>query len=640
MVTAVSSATAWVAGCCQRYRAVLARPFTWLLGQLVTFFLVSLYVKFSEMRLTAEYASGWFAGGRLLANCLHLLLFCGQEISVFAALVIMVLLWRRTVPRPGVASRAVAWTLGLIILPGLSIVEIFGLAHFALFMTPLGPDEVRMIGWTRHVVTAANVLEVPEVTTGLQLAALGYCLGPFVWRFDWSWARPIGLATLAGLLVTASFAIAAPKPIVTDAMLTPHPLLWLVAGNHQEHVWQASNLGSDLAVAPEVSAAHQRYYATERPTNVLIFLLESTRAPSVALYNLAAPAGRGLLRFRDETVVFDNVYAPVPTSAHAMFSILYGVYPYIGAFWTSAGKAVVADSMAQLFGRAGYATHLFVTADLNYDDVRSFAARGFDEVLDSNDWPGKEHYALLPWGYDDRLLLDQLKRTLSARDQRPFFIIAATSNPHHPYSIDMIPGESAEPDAHKAYDRLVDYNLRLLAELYEWMKETGVAENTLLLVLGDHGEAFGEHPNTFGHAGAIYEENVHIPCFILHPRRLGLPPRIAQLGSQVDLRPTILDILGMTDAEPGDGMSLLREDPNRTVMNFTENGVARFGLRDAHYSYVYTPHVDAEQLFDRHGDPSEQNDIAAGAPALRARYRARLQRWEGQHQMALARVLQ
>ena len=131
----------------------------------------------------------------------------------------------------------------------------------------------------------------------------------------------------------------------------------------------------------------------------------------------------------------------------------------------------------------------------------------------------------------------------------------------------------------------------------------------------------------------------HIPCFILHPRRLGLPRRIAQLGSQVDLRATILDILGMHDTEPGDGMSLLRTDPDRQVINFTENGVSHFGVRDTRFSYIYSPQVGSEQVFDRSADPQEARNIAALDPQTTAGYRQRLQRWDVEHQLSLARVL-
>lgn len=618
----------------RRYADILARPFALLSGQLLTFFGISLYVKFAEMRDTSEYGVAWT--GRFFTNGLHYVLFCGQELCLFAALLVGLAAWQRCDPRVSKLSLCAAWMLGLVVFPILSVIEVLGLAHFGFFLTPLGPEEVRQIAWARQVVSASNVLYAPEVTVGLLLVVAGYYLAPSgVWLprvHDWLCSKPGALAIvlLAGVLASV------PKPLVPEAMLVPHPLLWLLLGSRAQPVWTAD---SSMTKAPDGHAGRARFTVKEHPTNVLIFVLESTRADSVALYNAAAPAGRELLRWRDELVVFDHVYAPVPTSAHAMFSILYGVYPYLGPFWLSTDKSVVADSMAEYFARAGYATQLSVTGDLSYDNIRSFAAPGFERVLDSNDWPGQEDFAWLPWGRDDRLLTDEIKRFIASRQKRPFFLFAMTSNPHHPYAIEQLPGQSALDDPHAAYERLVDYDLHLLAELYDWMKQRGVAQKTLLLVLGDHGEAFGEHPGNYGHAAFIYEENVHIPCFILHPRRLGLPRRIAQLGSQVDLRATILDILGRRDSEPGDGMSLLREDPERMIANFTENGVSRFGVRDTRFTYIYTPHAEAEQVFDRRNDPSESRDIAQSEPSLAVRYRGRLQRWETQHQLSLAKIL-
>ncbi len=654
------------------YRAALARPYALLAGQSVTFFVISLYVKLVQMRDTAEYGAAWVGSGRLLANCLHYGLFCGQEIGMFVGLLVVTALWARCNARPGSFTRCLAWALGLVVLPALSIIEVLGLAHFALFLTPLGPEQLRLIGWTGHIVSAGNVLRSPAVVSGVALAVIGYHVAPpALWlprphAWDGWTVVPVGALLIAGVVATL-----APKPVVADALLVPHPVLWMLFGSRPERIWDtpdsmvmtpASFPQSVVDGGPSVrpaafsptdrpvraaepgvtgAAGRRRLGVKQRPTNVLLFLLESTRAASVALYNPAASAGRGLSRLHDEIVVFDHIYAPVPTSAHALFSILYGVYPYLGPFWTGADKAVVADSLAQFFARSGYATHFYITSDLDYDNIRSFAARGFEQVLDTNNWPGQESFALLPWGRDDRLLIDEVKRFITSAD-RPFFLVAMTSNPHHPYTVDHLPPvPPVEPDdnGRAAYERLVDYDLRLLTELYDWMKERGTAERTLLVVLGDHGEAFGEHPGSFGHAAFIYEENVHIPCFILHPRRLGLPRHIAQLGSQVDLRATILDIMGRTDTERGDGVSLLSSDPERQVVNFTENGVSHFGVRDTSFSYIYTPHAGVEQVFDRRGDPGETRNIAGGEPAITERYRQRLQRWDAQHQLSLARVL-
>jgi arylsulfatase A-like enzyme len=621
----------------RRYRQHLAQPFPLLVGQVLTFFGLSFYVKLVEMRLTPEYAAPWYGGGQLLINSVHLLRFCGQEIAVTAGLLVIVAAWRRCDPDCGRVSRWMAAVLGLVVLPLLSVIEVLGLAHFALFLTPLGPEEIRQIAWARHIVSASNTLELPQVAVGLMLVVTGYYFAPVaVWLPRICRRNYATLIQVVGALALGVAALLMPRPVVTDALLEPHPILWLLLGNRSTPAW-ADTAGS-LSTSG-TGTGQVRFTVKQHPKNVLIFVLESTRAESVVLYNPAANAGRDLLRFRDEIVMFDQIYAPVPTSAHALFSILYGVYPYLGPFWSSADKSVIADSMAELFQRAGYATHMYTTSDLDYDNLRSFVAPGFDRVLDQNAWPGQERFALLPWGRDDQLLIDEIKRFIVAKERRPFFLVAMTSNPHHPYAIEQLPGQQAVDEPRVAYERLVDYDLRLLADLYTWMKRRGVADDTLLLVLGDHGEAFGEHAGNYGHAAFIYEENVHIPCFILHPRRLGLPRRISQLGSQVDLRPTILDILGRTDSETGDGMSLLREDPRRMIANFTENGVSRFGVRDAQFTYIYTPHIEAEQVFDRQTDFRETRDIASQQPAITAAYRGRLQRWEAQHELSLAKVL-
>lgn len=620
----------------QRYQRALRDPFAWLVGQVLTFFGVSLYVKYVELRLTPAYADSWRDTGRTLVNAWDYLLFSTQEIAVFAALLAGVALARSRL-RSGLAWRTSAWLFGLFVLPFLSLVEVLGLAHFALFLTPIGPSDLRMIGWSGHLLSAGHVMQSSGVPLGLlTLVVAYYCTPPRLWLGRPHLVRLIRPRALTFIVATAGALLLLPKPHVDDVLLAPHPTLWLAFGSRPEGLFDPSTPAA--AADSPLTTTHGRLAVTEHPTNVLILMLESTRAASVALYSPTATAGRELLDLRDDIVVFDQVYAPVPTSAHALFSILYGVYPYLGPFWMTDDKAVVAESMAEHFAGKGYATHLYATADLNFDEVGTFATRGFERVRDPNDWPGQEAYTLLEWGRDDRLLFEEIKTFLTSDRTQPFFLLAFTSNQHHPYAADQLLGGPPATSPHDAYEQLVAYDLRQVADLYRWMKARGVADNTLILVVGDHGEAFGEHPGNFGHAAFIYEENVHVPCFILHPRRLGLPRHVAQLGSQVDMRATIADILGWPEPQPTDGVSLLLRSPDRTLAHFTENGVSHFGMRDERFSYISTPNT-AERLYDRRTDPQEAHDLGALYPRVTAMYRERLQRWEAQHQLALARVM-
>ncbi len=621
------------------YRAALREPGAHLRGQLIGFLLVSLYVKTVQVCLTPDYSGTWTSTTAIARNVLHTISFSGQELLLFACLLLLLQLWSRSEGFRSRPSSALAWFAGLVILPLLSLVEVLGLAHFAYFLTPLGPEEVLSIVWAPMIISSSNVLVMPYVAAGVSLIALLYYVAPPTVMVPRLRQRPMAVRGVALFTVAALVLALVPTPSPPAARLAPPPVLWLAPGRRP--AWAAH--GPDESVAAALAGHNRpeglrRYAVSERPKNVVVLVLESTRAQSTAIYNPAATAGRELLRYADEMVVFDNIYAPVPTSAHALFAMLYGVYPYMGAFWSTSGKSVAAESMARLLARAGFATNFFITSDLNYDNVRSFTATGFDHVLDVNDWPGQEPYAMLPWGRDDRLLIEESKRFLASTEE-PFFLLAMTSNPHHPYAAHQIFSDALNREDIGSYERLVAYNLQLVAELYEWLKSQGLAEKTLLLVLGDHGEAFGEHAGNYGHAAFIHEENLHIPMFLLHPRRLGLPARIAQLGSQVDLRATITEILGIHDAAPSDGMSLLHEDPERLIAHFTEGGMSHFGVRDAQFSYIYTPDTGTEQLYNWRRDPHTSSDLASQEHELAAYYRSRLRRWQAQHQLSLARVL-
>ncbi len=120
----------------------------------------------------------------------------------------------------------------------------------------------------------------------------------------------------------------------------------------------------------------------------------------------------------------------------------------------------------------------------------------------------------------------------------------------------------------------------------------------------------------------LYAENVHVPMFLLHPRRLGLPTRISQLGSLNDIMPTVLAILGFEEQDR-DGMSLLSDAPARLVFSMTDWGPGQLALRDRQYLYVLS-RTGRELLFDRLADPLEQTNLLTSRPQVAAGFRARL----------------
>src|SRR5205814_4641088 len=120
-----------------------------------------------------------------------------------------------------------------------------------------GPEEARAVAWARHIVSASNVLQSPDVLAGLVLVVAAYHLTPCaVWlarRGEW---HRYTAAQVAVVLVAGLLAASAPKPPVADALLEPHPLIWLLFGNRPEHIWRDSE---GIAAAPEELQGRVRF---------------------------------------------------------------------------------------------------------------------------------------------------------------------------------------------------------------------------------------------------------------------------------------------------------------------------------------------------------------------------------------------
>jgi arylsulfatase A-like enzyme len=153
------------------------------------------------------------------------------------------------------------------------------------------------------------------------------------------------------------------------------------------------------------------------------------------------------------------------------------------------------------------------------------------------------------------------------------------------------------------------------------------------VVVGDHGEVFGEHRHdSFGHGQYLYEESVHVPFALLHPSLFdGLPPEPRPFQLK-DVGPTILDLAGL-DPRMNLGRSALRgyRDDQPVFLNNCFSG-QRLGLRDGRWKLQLDLAVDGHELYDLEADPEERVDRSAAEPARVAAMQARIESWYVWHQ--------
>jgi arylsulfatase A-like enzyme len=204
-----------------------------------------------------------------------------------------------------------------------------------------------------------------------------------------------------------------------------------------------------------------------------------------------------------------------------------------------------------------------------------------------------------------------------------------------------------------AYSDIYDNSIRWtdtgLGIMMDWLYEWGFLKNTVIVIASDHGEAFRER-GFEGHARFLYRETTEVPLIIVFPFRLEPGVTVKSRTRNIDIWPTVFDLLGLDAPEESDGVSLKPEildaaryrattQPERMAFAQLNQNWARRGqdpvstesLVDGPIRYVrrVSRGEVLEELFDSRTDPQELNDVAEEHPEVLARMRAETELYLG-----------
>ncbi len=372
---------------------------------------------------------------------------------------------------------------------------------------------------------------------------------------------------------------------------------------------------------PAAVAAPARPAAEVR--NVVLFVLESVPAALVGLYGSPFATTPELDARRDQALVFRNAYAHWPTTNASLVSLLTGTYPWVAAKTITARYPdIPLAALSSELKRRGYRTAFFNSADLRFQNAAGFLAhRDLDVIEDYRtipcDIPVKQHtsretFSSIGWvnldGIDDVCTADAFVDWIAADPERPFFGVLWTTMTHYPYFAPQDEVDFAtDDDELYRYLNALRHGDRALGRVLAGLERLGVADDTLVVVLGDHGEAHGQHGER-GHGSQLYQENIHIPLVLINPRLFRGETSDA-IGGLVDIAPTVIDILGLAPAATWQGRSLLAAvRPPRTYF-FSPLAELLFGYREGDLKYIYNASRDSLEIYDLARDPNERQSI-------------------------------
>lgn len=319
--------------------------------------------------------------------------------------------------------------------------------------------------------------------------------------------------------------------------------------------------------------------------NVIIYVIDALRADHISCYGYPRETTPNIDKIAEEGLLYTQCFSPSTWTKAASASILSGAYPPThGARLRSDLFTDDIKRLPEILSDAGFDTGAFsaignVSSTLGYD-------RGFDHYNDiyldpdviarrNQSTPESEKLVhedadciALPKAEDvNAALLDWLN---DHEENKPFFAFSWVIDPHMPYDppakykFDTIGGyDSIVDGTYKnipSWHQMEDSDLWKLKDLYDSevaycdaqigslvgeLQERNEYDETMLIIVGDHGEGFMDH-NELHHASVPYDEQIRVPCVVKPPASINMRTKqFDDLISLIDLFPTVAEIAGI-----------------------------------------------------------------------------------------------
>jgi len=313
-----------------------------------------------------------------------------------------------------------------------------------------------------------------------------------------------------------------------------------------------------------------------------------------------------LASLAEQAVEFSQTRSTLTHTTKVLFSLLTGRYPSVSQDIAEAVPAVkpYAGLVTILKNKLGYRTAFFQSAKGNFESRPGLVHNlGFDKFWARDDLNDPNSFL----GYlacDEFSMLEPITEWIKA-DSSPFFLTVLCSVTHDPYEV---PAWFAEParEPVKRYQQAISYTDKFLAALDAELARLNLTDKTIFCVIGDHGEAFGEH-GLLGHERIAFEEVVRIP-WVIRARSLVEPASVVKEPvSSVDLAPTLLALLGFDVNTAGfDGINALGTIPADRKVYFSgwmQQGPVGFVTNGT--KFVYNPATETVSAYDLSAEPLE-----------------------------------
>jgi len=423
-----------------------------------------------------------------------------------------------------------------------------------------------------------------------------------------------------------------------------------------------------------VTAGAATYWlrSRQRP-NVILITIDTLRADRLSAYGYTKHQTPNIDRLAKEGVLFENAFCDVTWTTPSMASVMTGRYATVHGLRSSFERlSPQITTLAEVLSAQGVHTAALIASfplDSMFGLDQGFALyddsfeRGLLDfkVPPVRDQPGSKAElrqflvlrAVQSAYRPDNEQSERAIRWLRDEKQEPFFLWLHYFGPHEKPHSRADPLEEQQAQLAQ-YDPDVVETGAQVGRFLAALEALGLASRTAVVLHADHGQSLLEH-NYLGHGKYLFDPSQHVPLLMRSPGQLPSGVRVKRLVRNIDLFPTILDLMRVKQTVPVDGGSLLpliagkdNGEPEETYVEtylaantmFAEEvgpdknislGFRRIGIRTPEWKFVINdpiPFVDqddpapvtpemrtryySEELYDLHSDPAEITNVITG----------------------------
>lgn len=369
----------------------------------------------------------------------------------------------------------------------------------------------------------------------------------------------------------------------------------------------------------------------EKPHVIFVFL-ESFRSKDIGVLGGKHGITPHFDRLAKEGILFSNFYSNSVRTSRAVISSLFGIPSDVDASEVAKRISTPFIGLPQILQNEGYHLSYLHNGPLAFENQEIFfRSQGYQTIVGQRKllemFPNA---AKSSWGLLDEHLFDYAIQFLEENDTSPQFLTLFTISNHHPWNMDVgLEPPSLPPSLGKEYKKYLTafhYTDACLGLFLKRLQEKKMDQKAIFFIMGDHGYPMGEHENHLEQR-YLYEENIRVPLLIYAPGRIDRYQKVHCPASQLDLTPTVMDILHKHGLNLSIGSSLIREMPPRFTFFHNPYVFQNFGCRDDRYKFIYTKLSREMELYDLIQDPEETCNLIRIEPSRAKNYLAAVQQY-------------